>query len=1151
MRWILLGVALAGCAFKYERAVSPGEVRGRLVVAGSGGDVSPAAGASVAFVGTPLVAHSGADGRFSFLGAPAGKLTLLARAGPAGAPTHALRLQLDLSPRGGRANGWDLGDVVLGATGGVTGTVTRDGATVAGARVVAQGYGVAVTDAAGHFRLGALPEGAHVVAAVVGGAGAHVAVTIEPGKDSTVALALAASTGSLTGSVQLPGQGDASGAQVTLAGADGVRLHDTSATAADGTFTASAPPGVYAVLVSKAGYLTTVVRDIAVFEGAALPAPIVLLAKGSGLTATAASGDGQSGPPGVALAVPLSVRVVDASGAPAGGRDVVFSLASGAGSFGAAWATTADDGTAKTTLTPASAGPLQAVATVSGAADVAFAETATMPQPPTVGLDPGIDGTLWLERAAIPMYINSGGADHIELRIDEQTVLEWAGPPTSFTVPPLTVAPGRHAVYAVGTGPGGTVNSATFTFDVGRFPYNPLALARLPFRLPPPGKTDGADGRWYPYAAHVQSDGTADLYWLKLPGGKPVGPFAGAHYGVDLGSPVADAHGRLWFWKAGAGGFDLYRGDTTGGAVDVIQAQALPGAMMVSDDAGAVVWEYRPATGPTRVVAAQPGKANPAPQVASSSGAAVYTGSTSLLVYAAGTSAPRLGTATVVTAGDLVAMGVACTPPSVTADGGFAAICNYTPGATGQPALGDFVVAAPGMAPRTVATNCSAYLAGPLDGAPLIAACGYNAASGQYTVEGLTTSAVDPTAAGTVLGGAFGGVPDLFSPGRGFAGWPSADGLAAESLAADGTQGHVALPGAGWRHAGGDSDHGLVFYADGMNDTFLVDAVHGRGVEVASALQLPPATWSEPGRQLYVTPAGLVTWGLGDAASTTLLAGALGTPQADEARDGAHVAVAYTTPGQAASWHVRTATLGGVAAAPSLDLTAPAAGAGFTLDGKALAAWEQQTPGANWTGVLHLLPLDGSTGTDVALSAAAMVPPSVTFAWAGLAGIAQTPSQLNPTAALAFSGARRLSLASALLLWASPDGRTMYFSGQPKPADASGVWQLDMATLAATLLDTNMTPSVQPGSYAAYYATSAGGLERWSAAGRQTLAATGLDAAHFYGDTLLGSSFSWLHATVNASGTGLDDTRDATYLLDFCGATGDGCDTGVDTAFGY
>jgi hypothetical protein len=80
------------------------------------------------------------------------------------------------------------------------------------------------------------------------------------------------------------------------------------------------------------------------------------------------SGDGQTGPPGQSLPLPLTVQVDDASGAPVAGATVAFAAEPASGTVLAASATTGADGRASTGFTPVALGPQQVTATVANTA---------------------------------------------------------------------------------------------------------------------------------------------------------------------------------------------------------------------------------------------------------------------------------------------------------------------------------------------------------------------------------------------------------------------------------------------------------------------------------------------------------------------------------------------------------------------------------------------------------------------------------------------------------------------------------------------------------------------------------------------------------------------------------------------------------------
>jgi uncharacterized protein (TIGR03437 family) len=95
-------------------------------------------------------------------------------------------------------------------------------------------------------------------------------------------------------------------------------------------------------------------------------------------TMTISAGDAQSGPPGTSLSI--AVKVVDASGMPAGNVLVTFTVSSGTASLSAATATTGGDGVASIQLTQgATVGPLKIAAAAPGLSSVTFNLTVTQP----------------------------------------------------------------------------------------------------------------------------------------------------------------------------------------------------------------------------------------------------------------------------------------------------------------------------------------------------------------------------------------------------------------------------------------------------------------------------------------------------------------------------------------------------------------------------------------------------------------------------------------------------------------------------------------------------------------------------------------------------------------------------------------------------
>ena len=127
---------LTGCLFSFDRTSAPGELRGTVVFAGAGTSTLPVAGAHVVLENSTVSVDADAHGVFLLTGLPAGTYALDISASHAGngLDDSGLRLQgITLADDGnGLGDGRDLGQIVIGAFGGLAGTVTGspEGASV-------------------------------------------------------------------------------------------------------------------------------------------------------------------------------------------------------------------------------------------------------------------------------------------------------------------------------------------------------------------------------------------------------------------------------------------------------------------------------------------------------------------------------------------------------------------------------------------------------------------------------------------------------------------------------------------------------------------------------------------------------------------------------------------------------------------------------------------------------------------------------------------------------------------------------------------------------------------------------------------------------------------------------------------------------------
>jgi alpha-tubulin suppressor-like RCC1 family protein len=279
------------CRFSFERALGEGQARGKLVYERPGtGEIAPASGARARIAGTTLVAVADGDGRFLFPDVPAGRHAVHARFTPpagedlqllVGGVEIATRMVGSRTARGGR----DLGTLTLNALGTVSGRVTRDGAPVRGAQVVAAGFGLAVTGADGRYAL-KLPRGDFDLAAVYADptarSTAKAAVRLrETATVDFAATSADAASASIAGEARLADSDDHGGIRVKLLAQNGTVLFDGEGdrveTSGDGLWSAAdVPAGVYTLFAEAPDHRTAYLSPVAVYPEAAAP-PVTLL----------------------------------------------------------------------------------------------------------------------------------------------------------------------------------------------------------------------------------------------------------------------------------------------------------------------------------------------------------------------------------------------------------------------------------------------------------------------------------------------------------------------------------------------------------------------------------------------------------------------------------------------------------------------------------------------------------------------------------------------------------------------------------------------------------------------------------------------------------------------------------------------------------
>ncbi|MFM2152104.1 MAG: hypothetical protein RL199_539, partial [Pseudomonadota bacterium] len=189
-----------------------GALAGRVSVTGA----PDGAGVSVVAVGpTGRATTTAPDGTWRLDGLTAGRWVVTFTA--ADTVEHDLTRLVDVADRK-----VDVADVVFTASGDVEGTVSLDGAPVAGALVSAPGTAaLALSDAGGRYVLTGLPAGARIVASQTARGSGTTTATVVRGERTTAALALApfaAPPGGLAGRALVDGGGAAAGIVVSACG---------------------------------------------------------------------------------------------------------------------------------------------------------------------------------------------------------------------------------------------------------------------------------------------------------------------------------------------------------------------------------------------------------------------------------------------------------------------------------------------------------------------------------------------------------------------------------------------------------------------------------------------------------------------------------------------------------------------------------------------------------------------------------------------------------------------------------------------------------------------------------------------------------------------------------------------------------------------
>lgn len=292
MRSALVAVLLlTGCTFSFDRELQPGDLRGTVVFEDDQGAKVPAAGALVRVEGSGITVRADDKGRFVVRGLPAGNYSLrIERGNDAG-----LRLR-NIGLEGAR----DLGSVIVGGMGSLTGSLTEGAERAEGLVVLANHRETRAAD--GQYTFGQLLPGTYEVYAVDAQGRLLEAppVEVKPRQQARVDLDLSKlkviETGSLQGFARLAGATDHSGISVA-AGTDGFAL----TTDASGFFVeAGMTPGVVTLFVSRAGYRTLALPHVVIGTETVLPDLLLLRAETScesgGLPASDTDKDGDGVP---------------------------------------------------------------------------------------------------------------------------------------------------------------------------------------------------------------------------------------------------------------------------------------------------------------------------------------------------------------------------------------------------------------------------------------------------------------------------------------------------------------------------------------------------------------------------------------------------------------------------------------------------------------------------------------------------------------------------------------------------------------------------------------------------------------------------------------------------------------------------------------
>jgi uncharacterized protein (DUF2141 family) len=305
-----LGAALlllaTGCLFHFDRSLSPGEIRGVAVVAGSSkGTTLPVIGALAKLENSSLQVTADKHGNFVFTQLPAGTYGLDVTNGMSGAGELGIHLSgLSLaSVSGGLGNGLDLGQITLGALGGIKGQVIKNGGPVTGA--VAALPGLAQTNTSdGSYSFSNLLPGDYTITIFQptgpgqGALAPPVSVHVPPGQIATAPTvdltnAPVYTQGAIDGVARLLGASSSAGVVISLSG-----ISMTAATDSTGKYSESSiPAAVYTLTASANGFLPATIPAV-IAAGPTTELPIITLTAGTA-PPTPDAGVPDAGPPGL------------------------------------------------------------------------------------------------------------------------------------------------------------------------------------------------------------------------------------------------------------------------------------------------------------------------------------------------------------------------------------------------------------------------------------------------------------------------------------------------------------------------------------------------------------------------------------------------------------------------------------------------------------------------------------------------------------------------------------------------------------------------------------------------------------------------------------------------------------------------------------